>query len=309
MKTLLLGGTDLTLRLIKEIHAAGYPLAGVVSIERNFSISYNKKAVNSRFVDIEGCCQELGIAHTVYNKNVDDLMAFAAKAGADFCLVAGWYFMLPKRFRDMFVKGCAGIHASMLPELRGVSPVNWALLKGHAHSGVSMFEMTDAVDEGDLYGQVPFSIEGTDDITDLIRKVEEASVSLSLDVLKKLQAGTLQLQKQKGTPSYCCPRVPEDSYIDWKKDVDTIHTLVRASSRPYAGAYTHVGEKKVIIWKARPYAQRRIYGLPGQICMIAESPSPMILTGSGVLMIEEATLEDGEEAMSFLKKSNYQRCA
>ena len=239
MKTLILGGTDLTLRLIKEINDAGYPIAGVVSMEKNFSISYNKKAVNSRFVDIEGCCKDLGIAHSVYNKNVDDLMAFASQTGAQFCLVAGWYFMLPRRFRDLFPKGCAGIHASMLPQLRGVSPVNWALLKGFKKTGISMFEMTDAMDEGDLYGQVPFDIEEQDDITSLIKKVEQASVALSLDIVRKLTEGTLQLQKQGGVPSYCCPRVPEDSHLDWKSDVAMLHTLVRASSRAYAGAYTH----------------------------------------------------------------------
>lgn len=305
MKVLLLGGTDLTLAILKAMTEAGIPPAGVVSLQKEFSISYNLASVNSRFANIESYCKEKSISHLVYQKDMDSLIEFSKNVEADFCLVAGWYFMLPPRFRESFSKGCAGLHASLLPQLRGAAPLNWAILKGLRKTGVSLFEISQGVDEGHLYAQEEILMEVRETITSLVSKVENASIEIVLKSLPEIQKGTLQPYPQKGEATYCCPRIPEDSKIDWGKSAQDLDALIRASSRPYAGAYTFLKDEKIIIWAAEPFASPIIYGRPGQIFCVKGSEYPIVICGDAALKITEATDVEGQNSLSSLLKMNY----
>lgn len=305
MKTLILGGTDLTMAILKSLVESGRPPAGVVSIAKEFSISYNPGSVNSRFVDIESYCAENNIQHMVYNKDVDALVEFATSSKTDFCLVAGWYFMLPERFRKMFSFGCLGLHASLLPQLRGAAPLNWAILNDMTETGVSLFEIVKGIDEGKIYAQKKITLDTKETITTLVKKVELASVEMILSSIDKIESGEMKPQDQSGEATYSCPRRPEDSLINWGEDAESIDRLVRASCRPYQGAYTHLDGQKITIWAADTNITQKIYGRAGQICRISGEEYPYIICGDGAIKITEATHNNGESAISYMLSKNY----
>ena len=305
MKTLILGGTDLTMAILKSLVESGRPPIGVVSIAKEFSISYNPGSVNSRFADIEAYCAEHNIRHMVYNKDVDALVEFATNIQADFCLVAGWYFMLPERFRKMFSFGCLGLHASLLPQLRGAAPLNWAILNDMKETGISLFEIVKGVDEGQIYAQQTIALNKRETITTLVKKVELASIEIILSSYDKIESGEIQPQPQSGEATYSCPRRPEDSQINWEHDVASIDRLVRASCRPYQGAYTHLEGQKITIWAVDTETSKEIYGRSGQICKISGEDYPYIVCGNGIMKVTEATHENGESAISYLLSKNY----
>ena len=86
----------------------------------------------------------------------------------------------------------------------------------------------------------------------------------------------------------CYPRRPEDSKIDWSKDVQYIHRLIRASSKPYSGAYSYLdGKYKVTIWKAEIYKDNEKYcAIPGQISEISKDYF-VVIAGNGKIKITD----------------------
>lgn len=309
MKTLLIGGTDLTVAVADEMSRIGRKPCACVGIGSQFKISYAKAPVNNaRHGDMGYWADRAGVPY-LESTSTDEIMAFAEDQKADFCLVAGWYHMIPKRLRDCFPKGVAGIHASLLPELRGGAPLNWAILSGMTRTGVSLFGMSDGVDDGPLYLQTPFDIDPRATIADLVRQTHSATLHLIGQALPGIASGAISPRPQVGVPSYGMQRAPDDGRIDWRGSADLIDRLIRAVGRPYPGATATLEGAAIKIWKARPEAAPIVLGAAGQIARLPGYASPAVVTGDGLLVIEEATLDDGTDAMPILMKSNNKRFA
>lgn len=308
MKVLLLGGTDLTRAVGDRLCELGMPPVGVAHIPGTFSISYRKEGMlNARFSDMAAWCAERGIVGHEYD-GVEGLGAFVEHLGAQFCLAAGWYYLIPQSIRSRFSKGCAGLHASLLPKFRGGSPMNWALLTGQRQTGISLFELTEGLDDGPLYGQRVFEIPTDAYVDDLISLTQAATLDLISECMPGIADGSLQPTPQVGEPSYCLQRVPEDGLIDWSLPVGDVIRLVRAVSRPYPGAFTHLGTDRVLIWRASPLKDvPEIIGVPGQIGRLPGAGGPIVVARDGAVEIEEATWLDGRNCMERLRRSVNQR--
>jgi methionyl-tRNA formyltransferase len=84
--------------------------------------------------------------------------------------------------------------------------------------------------------------------------------------------------------------------------------LVRAVTRPYPGAFTRFDSEVLTIWRADPgNTLPTVYGRPGQITVIPGIQEPIVVTGDGVLVIREATLANGDNAIEWLGSRNQQR--
>jgi methionyl-tRNA formyltransferase len=309
MRTLLIGGTDLTVAVADEMRRIGHSPCACVGIGSQFKISYAKAPVNNaRHGDMGYWADQAGVPY-LESTNTDEILTFAEEQNADFCLVAGWYHMIPKRLRDRFAKGVAGIHASMLPELRGGAPLNWAILSGLTKSGVTLFEMSDGVDDGPIYLQAPFDIAPRATIADLVRETHLSTLHLIGQALPGVASGAITPRKQVGTPTYGMQRAPEDGRIDWRSSAISIDRLIRAVGRPYPGATATLEGAEVKIWKAQPASEPTVYGASGQIARLPNFQTPAVVTADGLLVIEEATLADGADAMPLLMKSNNKRFA
>jgi len=308
MRTLLLGGTDLTLAIAQQMCRIGLPPAGVVHVGRQFGISYRPAGVtNVRFSDMAAWCDAERIPHQIYQSS-DGIEKFAKDIGADFCLAAGWYHMVAKKLRAVFPLGAAGLHASLLPKFRGGAPLNWAILAGEKEAGISLFVLGDGVDDGFLYGQERFPIGPRTTIGELVQAAEHSALKLIETYLPAISDRRSNPQPQVGKPTYCLQRSPEDGAIDWSKPASEIDRLVRAVGRPYPGAYSWFESRKVCIWTAEPMADPvQVSGARGQIARIPEAGDPIVVTGDGNLVIHEATDETGADVMLELRKASNKR--
>jgi len=305
---LLLGATDVTLAVAEAVLACGARLAGIVTTGDSFSISYSAGPVqNARAVNLSEWGRRSGVGIVGFS-NYDQLLADIAASQPDICLVAGWYHMVPRRFRDAFQRGCFGFHASLLPLLRGGAPLNWAILTAETQTGVTLFEMDDGVDDGLIFGQSRFAVPPRASVGDLILKARDACAELTRDTLPGLLAGTAPGRKQLGRASYGMQRVPEDGRVDWRMTAVAIDRLVRAVSRPYPGAFTTLGDDIVRIWTTEPYVSApAVFGAPGQIARLPETRHPCVVTGDGLLQIVEATDAQGGDYIDKLRKSGHKR--
>ena len=80
----------------------------------------------------------------------------------DFCIVCGWYHLIPEETLNAVPHGFAGIHASLLPAYRGSSPLVWALINVESEVGYSLFKFTPGMDDGPIWLQNSINV-GTDE--------------------------------------------------------------------------------------------------------------------------------------------------
>ena len=300
-RLLLFGTNDLTVAVARHLFRLGFTIAGIVGAPRQFPISYRPEGmVNSRHVDLAELASELGARHTE-ERDTDLLCEFARDVRAELMIVAGWHRVVPARLRKQFSLPCLGLHASLLPRYRGGSPLNWAILNGDTETGVSVFGLADGIDAGPLYGQARFAIASDDDISEVVRKAELAFLSLLEEVVPGVLSGRLAPRSQEGEPIYTLQRFPEDGCVDWTLPADRIDRLVRATTRPYPGAFTLVDGQTLRLWRVRRLTRPVILGTPGQVAALKTEPSPIVVTGSGLLAIEDATFDDGSNAIDRLR--------
>lgn len=307
LKLLMLGGTDLSLAIARELVGSGIDLAGVVHLGRSIPISYDKGGIqNYRYGDVAAWCEAKGIPNQAFSDNAG-IEQFARDVQANFLLVAGWYHLVPAKLRLLFEHGTAGLHASLLPALRGGAPLPWAILSGAEKTGVSLFALSDGIDAGELYGQAEIAIGQRTSVTELVALVQAASIELVVSCLRSIADGTIKMRKQSGVPTYCLQRTPDDGRIDWRKSAGDIDRLVRAVCRPYPGALTVFEGRRVTIWRSDIAPDTLVLlGQPGQIARVPDVADPVVVTGHGSLIVRAAEV-DGTDAMPVLRKSGNMR--
>ncbi len=171
---------------------------------------------------------------------------------ADLLLCCHYRAMVSPQLRGLFPQGCLNLHTSLLPKFRGRAPINWVLVKGETVTGVTLHHMSDAADAGDIVAQRRVEIGANDDARALTGKLAAAAEALLKETLPAVIAGKASRTAQDEAAATTMPRRrPEDGRIEWHKSAEAIRNLVRAVAHPWPGAFTHVGDRQVFVWKAR----------------------------------------------------------
>jgi methionyl-tRNA formyltransferase len=179
-----------------------------------------------------------------------------------------FYFrkMIPPRILQVPSKGSLNMHGSLLPQFRGRSPVNWAILKGAEKTGASLHYMAEKPDAGDLVDQESVPIGWEDDALAVSKRVGDAALKVlerSWPKLKLGMAPRTALDLTKG--SYFGGRKPEDGFIDWAATAVDVHNLVRAVAPPWPGAFTDIFGPKVTVLRTRLGAYGGHDTFPGKV--------------------------------------------
>ena len=198
--------------------------------------------------------------------------------------------LLSSAILDIPASGCLNLHGSLLPKYRGRVPTNWALVNGETETGVTLHYMTPHADDGDIVCQRRVAI-SDDDTAQMLsnRQVEAASAMLD-ECLPKIIDGTATRTPQKhDEATRFGRRTPQDGAIDWSRGATDIHNLVRAVTRPYPGAFTYAGQRKLLVWEVEPL-ERHSDAQPGTVL----STDPLeIACGDGVVRIRFGQQEHG----------------
>jgi UDP-4-amino-4-deoxy-L-arabinose formyltransferase/UDP-glucuronic acid dehydrogenase (UDP-4-keto-hexauronic acid decarboxylating) len=207
-------------------------------------------------------------------------------------LIFSFYYrdMVRSQILQIPERGCINLHGSLLPAYRGRSPVNWVLVNGETETGVTLHYMTPSADAGDIVAQRRISISHFDTAKTLFRKVLAETETLLSEVLPAIKDGTApRVPQDHSKASYYGGRRPADGEIDWTKSAEEIRNLVRAVTKPYPGAFTHVSDRKTLIWQVTA-KQDEPQAAPGTIISI----DPLVVAcGTGTIRVESAQLETG----------------
>ncbi|MFH1718320.1 MAG: bifunctional UDP-4-amino-4-deoxy-L-arabinose formyltransferase/UDP-glucuronic acid oxidase ArnA, partial [Planctomycetota bacterium] len=192
---------------------------------------------------------------------------------------------------DIPAAGCLNLHGSLLPKYRGRCPINWVLVNGERQTGVTLHYMTPKPDDGDIVGQRKFAIADSDTAKSLHEKAAQAASILLDEVLPQIKAGSAARQLQDHSQAtYYGGRRPEDGQIDWSVPAGQVRNLVRAVTRPYPGAFSHIANQKCIFWMVSevPYQGEELDG--GTVV----STDPLVIAcGSAAVRVDFGQAEKG----------------
>lgn len=172
------------------------------------------------------------------------------KHNVDWLFIIGWSQIASKEVIDAPNLGAIGAHPTLLPVGRGRAAIPWAIIKGLDKTGVSFFKMDEGVDTGLILGQEEIPI-ATDEIaTTLYEKVNMAHETLIKKLYKALKENKVIGKRQdESKATYWEGRKPKDGEITTQMTILEADRLVRATTKPYPGAFFIERDKKVIIWQ------------------------------------------------------------
>lgn len=196
-------------------------------------------------------------------------------------VVVAYGKILPKEIIDLPKYGCVNVHASLLPQYRGASPIQQAVLDGCKKTGVTAMCMDEGLDTGDMLMKTELEIGENETADELHDRLSAAGAELIVRVVHAAQDGTLVREKQDDSlSSYAGMLTKKMSAIDFTKTAAEVHNKVRGLNS-WPGASAVLDGKKVKIHKT-VIAQGK--GEPGQVLSL----SPLIAAcGEGAVEIKE----------------------
>jgi len=218
-------------------------------------------------------------------KNNTELFNYLRNLNPDIFVVVAYGKILPKELIEIPKYKTINVHASLLPEYRGASPIHKAILDGKKKTGVCIMEITEELDAGDIYACKEVEITDNDDIISLHDKLAEEGGNLLLEVLDKIEEGKIEKTPQDHSKAtYAPPIKKEDGKIDWSKSAREIFNQIRAL-KVWPKAFTKFRDKEIKILDSEIVDEASV-GNIGEIVEIDKNRGFIVQTGKGKLLIK-----------------------
>ncbi len=208
-------------------------------------------------------------------------------AKPDVCVVVA-FRILPQEVLEIPKSGCVNLHPSLLPDLRGAAPINWALMKGYSSTGLTTFLIEKRVDAGGILIQEPVEIEPDENAGSLSDRLSRSGAGLIVKTIDLLEQGSIKPTKQEGKVTKAPKITIEMCKLDWTNSSKDLHNQIRGLS-PNPCSFAYLKKKRLKIFKSTLMASEA-KGEPGEIIGF-ENELMVIATGSGMLGVEELQLE------------------
>ncbi len=198
---------------------------------------------------------------------------------------------------ELAPKGFINCHAGALPFYRGRNVLNWVLINGEDHFGVTVHYVDESIDTGDIITQRFEVITPEDDYQSLLDKAVELCAEALLDALHDICQGTVSVRSQEEIHPvgfYCSARREGDEWIDWSWSTDRIYNLVRAIAPPGPGARTVLGGEPLVIIEAEKILEAPEYiDRPGAV-VGRDQDGIVVKTGDTTLKVTKIADWNGE---------------
>ena len=200
--------------------------------------------------------------------------------------------ILPQRVLEIPPHGCVNIHASILPQLRGAAPIQWAVLNGLDETGVTAMFMSAGMDEGDLIAVKKTAIAPDETSEQLTERLAELGAELLSETVRAIAAGTVQAVKQDGAKATYAPMLTKAlSPIDWAKTRRQIQDQVRGLI-PWPVATAGLAGKRFKIFAVEP-VEHGPAGRPGTLLAL-DKRGLVVCCADGALRVTELQAEGGK---------------
>ncbi|HEB86303.1 MAG TPA: methionyl-tRNA formyltransferase [Gammaproteobacteria bacterium] len=232
-----------------------------------------------------------------FNDNTD--IETLQKLDADLMVVTAYGLLLPPAILAAPRLGCINVHASLLPRWRGAAPIQRAILAGDKETGITIMQMNEGLDTGDILLKQACPIENTDTGGSLHDRLASLGGQALQQALEKLKRDELQPQAQNNSLStYARKLHKQEALLDWQEDAPALARRVRAFN-PWPVAQTRLEDQILRIWAAEPVddepAHTGLSSEPGTV-LSSRKTGIDIATGRGRLRLKRLQ-PPGKKAM------------
>ena len=185
-----------------------------------------------------------------------------AKLNADISIVAAYGLILSKKVIEAFPKGCLNVHGSLLPRWRGAAPMQRAIEAGDEKTGITIMQVVEALDAGDMYKKCEIEIDDDMTVGILHDKMAEVGAKLMIEVLDDLD-NIVPEKQDESIVTYAAKIDKEESKLDFNNDAVYLERKIRAFN-PYPATYFEYNGERFKLLKCRAVDNER--GLkPGEL--------------------------------------------
>lgn len=243
------------------------------------------------------------VKETALRKNVavlqptdlkDDAFVKALKAyNADLFVVIAYGRFLPPVILTLPRTLAINVHSSLLPKYRGAAPINWAVINGEQETGLTIMQVSDKMDAGDIITQENVKISNEDTAMGLRARMMEIGPKLLLKTIDSIEKQTYTLKSQDHKAATLAPKLTKElGHIQWGKPAAVLHNLVRALL-PWPTAYTHYQGKLLKILETEVVSEDFCAYQPGEVAKIDKNGFTVATANKG-LLVKKVHLESAK---------------
>lgn len=249
MRILFMGTPDIAARCLEALYAAGHEICGVYT--------RRDKPVGRRQVLTAPPVKTVALAHgtpvfqprTLRDGGEDaNIRALAP----ELIVVVAYGCLLPASVLAIPPRGCINLHVSLLPKYRGSAPVQWAVLNGDAETGVTIQQMAEELDAGDVLTCTRLAIGPEETSGELFERVTAVGAEALCAAIPAIEAGTLTPQPQNHGEATLAPMLSKEmAEFRFAESAAHIHNWVRGMSPWPCAWFVTAGGKKVKVTECR----------------------------------------------------------
>lgn len=300
MRVVFMGTPDFAVGTLQELIASGHQVAAVVT--QPDKPKGRGKTLLPTPVKEEALKHEIPVYQPRRVREPEFVEALR-DLKPDVIVVAAFGQIITKEILELPRYGCINVHASLLPAYRGAAPIQWAVINGEKESGVTIMQMDEGLDTGDMLDKVVVPLDREETGGSLFDKLSQAGARLCVKVLKDLEEGRVCPVKQpeESTTAYASMIDKKMGEVDWNTSAQKIEQLIRGLN-PWPSAYTRLGDKTLKIWAADVCGKKDEGAACGEITEVAKDAF-YVACGEGTLKITELQLQGKKrmDAAAFLR--------
>jgi methionyl-tRNA formyltransferase len=188
------------------------------------------------------------------------------------------------------VFGSINVHASLLPELRGAAPINWAIARGHERTGITIMRMSEGMDAGPILMQVAEPIGADETASELASRLSEIGAEVLIEALALLDASEVEAIEQDDALATFAPRITrDDARVDWGEPATVVSRRIRAMDA-VPGAWTTADGRDLKLFRPRADDAFDHARPPGTVLEIRpdnEEIGVIVACGKGAVSVRE----------------------
>jgi methionyl-tRNA formyltransferase len=282
-------GHEITLVLTQPDRPAGRGLKLQPSPVKQWALRQGLALAQPRSLRLDGKWpQDAEAARAALQQAAPEAMVVAAYG----LILPAWVLALPPR-------GCLNIHASLLPRWRGAAPIQRALEAGDATTGVTIMQMDEGLDTGDMLLAEALPIAPDDTAATLHDRLAALGARLVVEALARLDELPRRPQPAEGV-SYAHKIDKAEGRADWAQPAAVLERRLRAFD-PFPGLRAEIAGEPVKLWRGRVVAGQ---GRPGE--RLPSDPDRLVVAcGEGALELLELQRPGGRRvtAREFLQRA------
>lgn len=265
-----------------------------------FVVTWEDKPTGRHQILTASPVKELAMTHSIpvlqpaLIRGNTEFLETVASYWVDYFVVVAYGKILPQELLNIPKKYPINIHGSILPDYRGASPIQAALIAGEKETGITIMVMNEKMDEGDVIDIQTIKIDSLETSETLFDKFEEMSGIFTLKTIEKLDKWFIVPKPQNHSQATFCRKITKEKWLlDFTKTAKELYHLYQGLT-PWPGIYTLYKGKKLIIEKCfyNPHSNVLPGDKRGDIgTVIQEGDEIWIICGKWILTLSQVKLE------------------